>query len=233
MCHCRTLVCSTGHFTFPKDGRQRWLRKRTWRSTWVPPAGGTCSADLTAATLALEEVYRFENGAVEVLGSLYWDLLGLWTHVRNGMRAAGSRMGADDRLRGRGHLGRRFRALGPRRRPAGQPFSLPRPPHQRHDGAGLLDRPPRRDLPPHRPAVHAVQHPVPTLGHEAGQLAAPGNGQAAAHDAGPVPLADDRREVERVYRRHDHPVLQPGPGRLGHGAAGEVRPAHRNPRADL
>jgi rhamnulokinase len=44
-------------------------------------------------TLSLEETYRFDNGGVEVLGSLYWDLLGLWTHVRNGMRAAASRTG--------------------------------------------------------------------------------------------------------------------------------------------
>jgi rhamnulokinase len=46
-------------------------------------------------SLALEEAYRFENGGVEVLGGLFWDLLGLWTHARNGMRAAGSRLGAD------------------------------------------------------------------------------------------------------------------------------------------
>jgi rhamnulokinase len=44
--------------------------------------------------LTLEEVYRFENGPVEVLGSLHWDLLGLWTHVRGGLRVAGSRLGA-------------------------------------------------------------------------------------------------------------------------------------------
>jgi len=46
-------------------------------------------------TLSLEETYRFENGGVDVLGSLHWDLLGLWTHVRNGMRAAGTRPGAE------------------------------------------------------------------------------------------------------------------------------------------
>ena len=40
--------------------------------------------------LRLEEVYRFENGAVELSGSLYWDLLRLWTHVREGLRAAGA-----------------------------------------------------------------------------------------------------------------------------------------------
>ncbi|MBN1590312.1 MAG: rhamnulokinase, partial [Pirellulales bacterium] len=38
--------------------------------------------------LALEEVYRFENGPVEAAGSLYWDLLGLWTHLQQGFRAA-------------------------------------------------------------------------------------------------------------------------------------------------
>jgi rhamnulokinase len=43
--------------------------------------------------LKLEEVYRFENGPVETLGRLHWDLLNLWTHVRQGMRAAGSRHG--------------------------------------------------------------------------------------------------------------------------------------------
>jgi rhamnulokinase len=43
--------------------------------------------------ITLEEVYRFENGAVDVAGSLFWDLLAQWTHVSNGLRAAGSRFG--------------------------------------------------------------------------------------------------------------------------------------------
>ncbi|MBN1396143.1 MAG: rhamnulokinase [Pirellulales bacterium] len=38
--------------------------------------------------LKLEEVYRFDNGPVETDGRLYWDLLGQWTHVRQGLRAA-------------------------------------------------------------------------------------------------------------------------------------------------
>lgn len=38
--------------------------------------------------LRLEEVYRFENGAVEAAGRLHWDLLGLWAHVRKGLRSA-------------------------------------------------------------------------------------------------------------------------------------------------
>jgi rhamnulokinase len=42
-------------------------------------------------SLRLEEVYRFENGPVDVLGKLYWDLLSLWTQVCQGLRAAGSK----------------------------------------------------------------------------------------------------------------------------------------------
>ncbi len=43
--------------------------------------------------LRLEEVYRFDNGPVEVAGSLYWDLLGQWAQVTEGLRAAGGRLG--------------------------------------------------------------------------------------------------------------------------------------------
>ncbi len=38
--------------------------------------------------LRLEEVYRFENGPVEIAGRMHWDLLGLWSHVCRGLRAA-------------------------------------------------------------------------------------------------------------------------------------------------
>jgi len=43
------------------------------------------------ARLRLEEVYRFDNGPVDVAGSLYWDLLAQWSHVVAGLRAAGGR----------------------------------------------------------------------------------------------------------------------------------------------
>jgi hypothetical protein len=41
--------------------------------------------------LRLEEVYRFDNGPVEAAGNLHWDLLGLWTQVCQGLRAAGAK----------------------------------------------------------------------------------------------------------------------------------------------
>jgi rhamnulokinase len=43
--------------------------------------------------LQLEEVYRFENGPIEAAGRLYWDLLGQWSHVRQGLRAAAANRG--------------------------------------------------------------------------------------------------------------------------------------------
>jgi rhamnulokinase len=45
--------------------------------------------------LQLEEIHRFENGAVEVGGRLYWDLLGQWSHIRRGLWAAGSKYGGE------------------------------------------------------------------------------------------------------------------------------------------
>ena len=43
--------------------------------------------------LRLEEVYRFENGGVEAAGRLQWDLLGQWSHIRQGLRAAAAKCG--------------------------------------------------------------------------------------------------------------------------------------------
>lgn len=40
--------------------------------------------------LGLEEVYRFENGPADMAGKLYWDLPGLWSHIRRGLTAAGA-----------------------------------------------------------------------------------------------------------------------------------------------
>ncbi len=43
--------------------------------------------------LVLEEVHRFENGPVEVAGSLHWDLLAQWSHILAGLRAAAGKFG--------------------------------------------------------------------------------------------------------------------------------------------
>ena len=45
--------------------------------------------------LQLDEVYRFENGPVDLGGRQYWDLPGLWSRVRQGLSAAGAAAGGD------------------------------------------------------------------------------------------------------------------------------------------
>jgi rhamnulokinase len=41
--------------------------------------------------LELEELYRFENAPVNMNGTFYWDLPGLWQHVQNGLQIAGAK----------------------------------------------------------------------------------------------------------------------------------------------
>src|SRR5437667_7405786 len=43
--------------------------------------------------MRLEEVHRFANGAVEIAGTLRWDVLRLWSEIQNGLAAAAARYG--------------------------------------------------------------------------------------------------------------------------------------------
>lgn len=47
--------------------------------------------------LQLEELHRFPNGAVELAGSLQWNVLSLWQHIQTGLRAGRAKFG--DRIR--------------------------------------------------------------------------------------------------------------------------------------
>ncbi|MDO5308032.1 MAG: rhamnulokinase family protein [Planctomycetia bacterium] len=50
-------------------------------------------ANFDGKKVELEELYRFENGPVEMNGSLYWDLPGLWKSVQQGLYAVGAKYG--------------------------------------------------------------------------------------------------------------------------------------------
>ena len=73
--------------------------------------------------LRLEEVYRFENGPVDVGGRLYWDLLGQWTHVRKGLWAAGGKWGNSIASIGVDTWGVDFGLLGPGDELLGNPYN--------------------------------------------------------------------------------------------------------------
>ncbi len=144
--------------------------------------------------LRLEEVYRFDNGPVDIGGRLYWDLPGLWSRVRQGLAAAGAAVQPAGRLVSVGvdTWGVDFGLLGRNDELLGNPY------HYRDSRTnGMMEKAfaivPREEIFRHtRPAVHAVQHAVPTAGDEAGRLAAAGRGRDDAAGARPVPLAADR-----------------------------------------
>ncbi len=51
-------------------------------------SGRAIIGDLRDGKLTLSEAHRFPNGGVRVKDNLYWDILGLWREIKNGMRAA-------------------------------------------------------------------------------------------------------------------------------------------------
>ncbi|MEI8094283.1 MAG: rhamnulokinase family protein [Spirochaetales bacterium] len=62
---------------------------RVIRGTW----------DASAAKLKLEEIHRFANEPVEVLGTLHWDTLRLWFEIQKGVREAVRTLPKGERIR--------------------------------------------------------------------------------------------------------------------------------------
>ena len=54
-------------------------------------------ATIAGDRLALEEVYRFPNGVVQVGDSLYWDVLRLWVEIKTGLRKVAAQHGREIR----------------------------------------------------------------------------------------------------------------------------------------
>lgn len=48
-------------------------------------SGRVLAAHWDGRAFALEELHRFPNGPVNVAGSLYWNVLGLWTEIQSGL----------------------------------------------------------------------------------------------------------------------------------------------------
>jgi rhamnulokinase len=70
------------------------MAHRTFLAVDLGASGGRVVAGrLDGRQLTLEDVHRFENGGVAVGDRLYWNLLGLWSHVQDGLRVAAGRYG--------------------------------------------------------------------------------------------------------------------------------------------
>ena len=70
--------------------------QRTYLAVDLGASGGRVVAGrLDGRRLTLEDVHRFENGGVAVGDRLHWDLLGLWSRVQEGLRAASTKYGRE------------------------------------------------------------------------------------------------------------------------------------------
>ncbi len=57
-------------------------------------SGRVLAGKFDGAKLQLEEVHRFDNGGIPLGDSMYWDVLGLWQHIVDGLRSAASQFGS-------------------------------------------------------------------------------------------------------------------------------------------
>lgn len=73
--------------------------------------------------LRLEEVHRFENGAIDLGGSLYWDLPALWKNISDGLRIASVTYGERVQSVGVDTWGVDFALLGRNDTLLGNPYS--------------------------------------------------------------------------------------------------------------
>src|SRR6476619_7003816 len=60
----------------------------------VASSGRVVAGLFDGSQLALEEVYRFDNGGVPLAGRMQWDFLSQWNHIQRGLRAGGKVYGS-------------------------------------------------------------------------------------------------------------------------------------------
>jgi rhamnulokinase len=90
---CRAPAAARLDIPATKEGRT--MREKAYLAIDLGASSGRhVVGHFDGSKLRLDEVYRFDNGPVDVLGNLHWDLLGQWTHVLAGLRAAASRSGS-------------------------------------------------------------------------------------------------------------------------------------------
>ena len=179
--------------------------------------------------LRLEEVYRFENGPVEVDGHLYWDLLGQWSARLPGPAGRGRRMSATRSPASASIPGASISAcLGRSDELLGNPY------HYRDSRTnGMMEKAfaiVGRDEIFRHTGLQFMQFNTlyQLLAMKLGGSPLLDVAETSADDARPVPLAADRREVQRDDRRQHDAVLQSGPRRLGDRAVRPVRAADAN-----
>jgi rhamnulokinase len=57
-------------------------------------SGRVLAGKLSEGRFELEEIHRFSNGPVRIGDHIYWDVLRLWTEVKNGLALAVQKYGS-------------------------------------------------------------------------------------------------------------------------------------------
>ena len=164
------------------------------RSTWVPPAAGSCSATRAAGRAGpAPRSHRFANRPGPAAGTLHWDMLapvrrGRWTGIRAAARAAGTAATASASTPGRSTTGCSTRdgAL------LGNPVHYRDAPHRRGDGHGRRAGPGADGCTPATGLQHLPFNTIYQLAAARGTAALPRRRTAAA-DPRPGQLLADRR----------------------------------------
>jgi len=72
------------------------MTHKTYLAIDMGASGGRhLAGQFDGKTLTLKELYRFENGPIDLAGTFYWNLPSLWTHVQEGLKAAGAAVGKE------------------------------------------------------------------------------------------------------------------------------------------
>ena len=85
-------------------------------------SGRVLAGEFDGERIVLEEIHRFGNGGIDVAGRLQWDLLRLWSDIKDGMRAAKERLNDAPVSIGVDTWGVDFGLLGPNDELLGNPY---------------------------------------------------------------------------------------------------------------
>ena len=200
-----------------------WQNKSIWRSIWGRRADALSPACSMAPSCGSNKSTALTTAPSPPPAHSIGTCLGCGAISSKACGAAGAKYGRTDQKRRRRHLGRRFCAVGPRRRAAGKPAFVSRPARRWACWSCAVERVPRAEIFA-QTGLQFLQ--INTLFHLLAmaetEVAAVGNGRVVLDDAGPVSLAADGRQVERIHQRHDDAILQSGRRALGDRIARSV-----------
>jgi len=192
-------------------------------------SGRALLGSLSGGKLVVEELHRFPNTPVRVLGALYWDTLRLWHEIGHGIGVAARERKIELAGIGIDTWGVDYGLLG------ADGMLIDNPRHYRDARTNgmmekLFETVPRDQVFGYT-GIQFMQlkYAVPVVRTKAGGIAGVGGCAPAAQHPGPVQLlAHGRGQIGNHHRQH-YTVLRPAHHELVRGNAAALGPAGRDP----